>query len=406
MAATRKPMPTAVVVLPSTTYRAADFVAAAESLGVGLVVASEGPPPIEMGDGYLQIDCSDPALAAEAIVEFGDRVGIDGVVAADDAGVIVAALTGQTLGLRSNSPEAAAATRNKAAQRRALASAEVPQPDFSVIGPSDDAAAAAAVIGYPLVIKPLDRAAGQGVMKVDRPQQLTTLLERLRRIIGDSAEVLLESFMPGLEVAVEGIVSNGELNLLAVFDKPDAATGPFFPETILVTPSRLPAATIAECERVAQAALDAIGITHGPVHVELMVEGPKVMVVEVAARSIGGLCSKSLNFGLMGTTLETLILRNALGMDKPELHRELEASGVLMIPIPKLGRFVEIRNIDLARKLPFVTGMDITVRPGRNLEPPPEGDRYLGFVYSRARLPEDVEISLRQAQALLEVIVE
>jgi hypothetical protein len=137
-----------------------------------------------------------------------------------------------------------------------------------------------------------------------------------------------------------------------------------------------------------------------------MVDGPKVMVIEVAARSIGGLCSKSLNFGLMGTTLETLILRNALGMDKPELHREQVASGVLMIPIPKWGRFVEIRNMDLARKLPLVTGMDITVRPGRILEPPPEGDRYLGFVYSRARLPEDVENSLREAQSLLEVIVE
>lgn len=399
-------MPTAVVVLPSTTYRAADFVAAAESLGVNLVVASEGPPPIDMGDGYLQIDCTDPALAAETIVEFGDRVGIDGVVAADDAGVIVAALTGQTLGLRSNSPEAAAATRSKAAQRRALAKAEVPQPRFAVIRPEDDAAEAATSVGYPLVIKPVDRAAGQGVMRVDQPEDLLPLLKRLRRIVGAEADVVIESYMSGVEVAVEGLVSNGALTVLAVFDKPDAGAGPFFPETILVTPSRLPVATISECERVAQAALDAIGITHGPVHIEIMVDGAKVMVIEVAARSIGGLCSKSLNFGLMGTTLETLILRNALGMDKPELHRESVASGVLMIPIPKQGRFVEIRQTDEVRQLPYVTGMDITIRPGRVLEPPPEGDRYLGFVYARATRAEDVENSLRQAQSLLEVVVE
>ena len=406
MAATRKPMPTAVVVLPSTTYRAADFVAAAESLGVGLVVASESPPPIDMGDGYLQIDCSDPALAAETIADFGDRVGIDGVVAADDAGVIVAALTGQMLGLRSNSPEAAAATRDKAAQRRALESAEVPQPRFAVIGQGDDPDTAGTAIGYPLVIKPVDRAAGQGVMRVDRGEDLAPLLDRLRRIIGGSAPVLMESFMSGLEVAVEGLVNDGALTVLAVFDKPDAGQGPFFPETILVTPSRLSAEVTHECERVAQAALDAIGITHGPVHIELMVDGTVVKVIEVAARSIGGLCSKSLNFGLMGTSLETLILRNALGMDKPELHRESVASGVLMIPIPSPGTFKEIRNTEEVRHLPHVTGMDVTVRAGRPVEPPPEGDRYLGFVYARATSPDDVEKSLLRAKALLEVIVE
>jgi biotin carboxylase len=361
---------------------------------------------MDMGDGYLQIDCSDPALAAETIVDFGDRVGIDGVVAADDAGVIVAALTGQMLGLRSNSPEAAAATRDKGTQRRALEGAEVPQPKFAVIGPADDAAAVAAGIGFPLVIKPLDRAAGQGVMRVDQPEDLGPRLDRLRRIIGGSDQIMIESFITGVEVAVEGLVNDGALTVLAVFDKPDAGDGPFFPETILVTPSRLPTTVVEECERVAQAALDAIGITHGPVHIELMVEGPKVQVIEVAARSIGGLCSKSLSFGLMGTSLETLILRNALGMDKPELHRESVASGVLMIPIPEPGKFVEIRNIEAVRQLPHVTGVDVTIRPGRTVEPSPEGDRYLGFVYGRANSPQDVETSLRQAKDLLQVIVE
>jgi biotin carboxylase len=288
----------------------------------------------------------------------------------------------------------------------ALAAAEVPQPRFRVLEPGDDAVEAGAAIGYPLVIKPLDRAAGQGVMRVDRPEDLSPLIQRLRRITGASAPILIESYLPGVEVAVEGIVSNGSLAVLAIFDKPDAGDGPFFPETILVTPSRLSSQTARECERVAQAALAAIGITHGPVHIELMVQESEVRVIEVAARSIGGLCSKSLNFGLMGTSLETLILRNALGMDKPELHREAVAGGVLMIPIPRPGRLVEIRNTDAVRQLPHVTGMDITVPPGRVLEPPPEGDRYLGFVYARATHPGAVEASLRRAQALLEVVIE
>ena len=399
-------MPTAVVVLPSSTYRATDFVEAARGLGVDLVVASEEPPPFDMGDRYLRIDCGDPQGAARTILDAGDRVPIDGVIAADDGGVEVAAITGQALGLLSNSPEAAAATRDKARQRRLLAAAEVPQPRFTVILPEDDPLDAGMAVGYPLVIKPLDRTAGQGVIRVDRPEELAAAYQRVRSIAGDDADLIAEGFAPGVEVAVEGIVSEGRLNVLAVFDKPGAAEGPFFPETILVTPSRLPEPVLAECQRVAQLALDAIGIVHGPVHIELKADGDKVMVIEVAARSIGGLCSKSLTFGLMGTTLETLILRNALGMDKPELRREEVASGVLMIPIPAAGDFREIRNLDAVRALSNVTGIDVTVHPGRRVEPPPEGDRYLGFVYARAPSPDSVESTLVEAQRLLEVVID
>ena len=399
-------MPTAVVVLPSSTYRATDFVEAARGLGVDLIVASEEPPPFDMGDRYLRIDCDDPQEAARTILDAGDRVPIDGVIAADDGGVEVAAITGQALGLLSNPPEAAAATRDKAKQRRLLAAAEVPQPRFTVLPYGHDPSDAAMEVGYPLVIKPLDRTAGQGVIRVDHPGELAAAYQRVRSIAGDDTDLIVEGFAPGVEVAVEGIVSEGRLNVLAVFDKPGAAEGPFFPETILVTPSRLLEPVLAECERVAQLALDAIGIVHGPVHVELKVDGHKVMVIEVAARSIGGLCSKSLNFGLMGTTLETLILRNALGLDKPELRREEAASGVLMIPIPAAGAYMEIRNLEAVRALPHVTGIDVTVQRGRRVEPPPEGDRYLGFVYARAPSPESVESTLAEAQRLLEVVVD
>ena len=401
-----KALPTAVVVLPSTTYRAGDFMEAARGLGVDLVVASEEPPPFDMGDRYLQIDCEDPESAARTILDAGDRVPIDGVIAADDGGVEVAAITGQALGLLSNPPQAAAATRDKARQRRLLAAGEVPQPRYAVVAANDDPTVVADEVGYPLILKPLDRSAGQGVIRVDRPEDLAGSVERVRRIAGDGAELIAEAFAPGDEVAVEGLMSNGRLNVLAVFDKPGASEGPFFPETILVTPSRLPAPVLAECQRVAQSALDAIGIVHGPVHVELKADGTKVAVIEVAARSIGGLCSRSLNFGLMGTSLETLILRNALGLDKPELRREEVASGVLMVPIPAAGRFVEIRNTEAVRALRHVTGIDVTVHPGRTVEPPPEGDRYIGFVYARGPSPEYVESALVEAQHLLEVVVD
>ena len=399
------PMPTAIVILPTTTYRAGDFVKAADSLGVDLVVASDEPPPFDMGDRYLQIDCSDPEQAALAIVELGDRVPVDGIIAADDAGVLVASLAGRKLGLLANDPDAAAATRNKARQRELLRAAEVPQPDFALIRPNE-AEPGLGRLGYPLVIKPLDRSTGQGVVRVDRPQDLEASIERIRTIVGEAAPLIAESFLPGVEVAVEGLVANGKLATLAIFDKPEASQGPVFEETILVTPSQLGEETQEECRRVASAALRGLGIGHGPVHVEMKVSDGRVSVIEVAARSIGGLCSHSLNFGLMGTSLETLILRNALGWDKPELRREQVASGVLMIPVPKPGTFVGISNIDTIREIPYVTGIDITAVTGVRIEPPPVGDSYLGFVFARAETPELVTKALKRAQNLVKVTIQ
>jgi biotin carboxylase len=402
-------MPRAVVVLPSTTYRAHDFVSAAESLGIDLVVASENPPPFDMGDRYLHIDCSDPQSAADSIAALGDEIAFDGVVAADDAGVMVASLAGTTLGLAANTPDAAEATRDKLLLRSRLATTEVPQPRFAVLEPTRSSAEeASSAVGFPLVVKPLSRSASQGVIRVDHPQDLSPTIDRVREIIGDrrhSQRLLLEAYLPGDEVAVEGIIGNGELMVLAIFDKPDTGEGPSFPETILLTPSRLPDESQQECIRVAEAALRGLGLTHGPVHIELKIHNGRASVLEVAARSIGGLCSRSLSFGLMGTTLESLILRNAVGMDKPELRREQHASGVLMIPIPRSGILRSIEGIDQARTIPHITGVDITINVGSDILAPPEGDRYLGFVFARADTPDAVESALRKAKSTISVLV-
>ena len=395
--------------LPSTTYRAADFVAAAESLGVDLVVASDQPPPFDMGDRYLRVDCSDPAAAVDTVLGLADRIGIDGVVAADDSGVMVASLAGTKLGLPANPPEAAEATRNKLMLRRRLAATEVPQPAFASLEPDDDPVEAATEIGFPVVVKPLDRSASQGVIRADDPPSLLTAVERIRAILGPEApeqRLIVEAYTPGAEVAVEGLVRDGALTVLALFDKPDTPEGPYFPETILVTPSRLPDDIQTECARVAEAALRGLGLVHGPVHIELKVDGTKVAVLEVAARSIGGLCSRSLGFGLMGTTLEALILRNALGMDRPRLRRQPQASGVLMIPIPKAGTLTAVEGVEETRSIEGITGIDLTIRPGSEILPPPEGDRYLGFVFARADTPEEVEAALRQAAKTLAVKVD
>lgn len=399
-------MPKVVVVLPTNTYRAADFVKAAESFGIDLMVASEQPPPFDMGDRYVQIDCTDPEAAAETIAELGETVPVDGVVAADDQGVMVAAHANSILGLAGNPPDAAAATRNKLTMRTRLSAAEIDQPVFAALRPNDDIEDVAAGIGFPLVIKPLDRSASQGVIRVDDSERLAPAAERIRRIVGEDATLLMESFVPGEEIAIEGLVSAGELKVLAVFDKPDTPPGPYFPETLFITPSRLPVPVLGEAERVAAATVRALGLTSGPVHIELKVEEGRARVIEVAARSIGGLCSRSLNFGLMGTTLESLILRNAIGVESKSLRREPVASGVLMIPTPESGILTGVAGEEETRALEGITGIDFTIRPGGEVVAPPDGERYLGFVYARADSPEEVEAALRKAMANLQVQLE
>lgn len=396
-------MPRAVVILPSTTYRAGDFVSAAESLGIDLVVASEQPPPFDMGDRYLQIDCADPDTAADAVAQLGDDVPLDGVVAADDGGVVIAAITGSILGLPANPREAALSTRDKLMMRAKLDSSEVPQPRYRSLERIDDLPRAAAALGFPLVVKPIDRSASQGVIRVDSFSGLKEAVAGVREIVGNlSATLLAEEYLSGSEIAVEGLVSDGQLNVLALFDKPDKSSGPYFPETILVTPSRLPDDVQDECVRVADLAVHGLGLTHGPVHIELMVSEGSVRVIEVAARSIGGLCSRSLSFGLMDTTLETLILRNALALDKPELRHGPHASGVLMIPIERDGVLDRVRGIEEARSIEGVTGIDMTIHPGARVYGPPTGDRYLGFVFARGTDPATVEAALRKAAVIIE----
>jgi len=235
-------------------------------------------------------------------------------------------------------------------------------------------------------------------------------VERVRAILAGArvpadSPLLLESYLPGAEVAVEGLLRSGRLEVLAVFDKPDPLEGPYFEETLYITPSRLPAAVLAEVTRITAQAARALGLREGPVHAELRVNGQSVSVLELAARSIGGLCSRALRFGV-GVSLEEVILRHALGLGAAELGRESTAAGVMMIPIPRAGTLVGVGGQEQARAVPGVGGLEITIARGRPVVPLPEGDRYLGFLFASGLTAEAVERSLRDAHARLRIGIE
>jgi biotin carboxylase len=393
-------MPRVLLIIPTTSYRATDFLAAAESLGVEVAVAAEEPLPLVEPERFVAIDCEHPEEAARAIVELATATPIDAIVPVDDAGVVIAALAAQKLGLPHNSPESASATRDKALMRQLLAAAEVDQPAFAVVNGDPDAAAER--IGFPLVIKPRSLSASRGVIKVDAPSDQTPTIARVREIANDRT-VLIEEFIGGPEVAVEGMVWAGELEVLAIFDKPDPLDGPFFEETIFVAPSRLESRIQQEVVRVTQSAISALGLTEGPIHAELRIAGGnRPRLIEVAARSIGGICGRSLNFGLLDTPLEALILRHALGR-RTSLPGKTGASGVMMIPTPANGILKGVKGIDSARRVAGVRSIEITTPIGATLRPVPESDRYLGFIFAFGPDPASVEASLRQAHARLAI---
>ncbi len=403
-----------LLVVPSATYRARDFLDAARALGVEVIVGTEGAGALEglMGRRALEVPLDDPDGASDAIVAQDDRTPLDAVIAVDDAGTVVAARASARLGLAHNPPEAVAIARDKLALRERLAAFEVPQPAFTTLSPGagpEEVAAAVGAVGLPCVIKPTSLSGSQGVLRADTPGDAVAVAERVRRIatsagVDPGAPLLVERFAPGPEVAVEGLVVSGGLRVLAVFDKPDPLDGPAFEETLYVTPSRLPPPDLAAVVSASGAATAALGLVDGPVHVEVRVHEGRAVVIEVAARTIGGLCSRALSFST-GRSLEELVISHALGMALGDTAAR-GASGVLMIPIPRAGTLVGVEGLVEAKAVPGVTDIEITIVPGRLVAPVPEGNRYLGFVFARDRTPDRVERALRRARACLDVDIE
>ena len=400
-----------LLLLPTTTYRTQDFLDAARTLGVDIVCASEKPSTFEAHapDNLLTLDFADPDAAAARVADLTSRRPLSAVVGVDDLTTVAAAAIAERLGLRGSAVAAVAAARDKYQMRQCLAAGGVPIPRFRRIALKDDPFLAARGVAFPCVLKPLALSASRGVIRANNVDQFIAAFRRIATLLqrddvevsGDAGQFLLaEQYVPGVEVALEGLLMGGALHTLALFDKPDPLEGPFFEETLYVTPSRLPADVQRAIERVAGAACVALGLTEGPVHAELRVNDAGPWVLEVAARSIGGLCSRTLRFGT-GMTLEEIILRHALGWPIASLARERRPAGVMMIPIPRAGRLQAVRGTEAAGAVPGIEEVTITAHAGQDLVPLPEGWHYLGFIFARADTPDAVEAALRDAHARL-----
>ncbi len=389
---------------------------AARQIGVELTVASEQRSTLEAENpaGLLTLDFKNPERAADHVHAFARTYPIHGVVGVDDDTAIVAAWIAERLKLKGNPTHAAEAARDKHRQRLALADAGVPIPRFELHLVAEDPTAIAASTRYPCVLKPLRLSASRGVVRADSAQSFMKGHDRLKAILAEpdaaacgepALHFLVEDFIPGYEVALEGLVVNRRLHVLALFDKPDPLDGPFFEETIYVTPSTVPTGLQTAIAQCAERAVRALEITEGPIHAELRYNERGPFLIELAARPIGGRCSAVLRFGDKGSSLEEIIVRHALGMPIPSLQRERVAAGVMMIPIPGAGTLREVRGVAEAKQVPLVEDVQITAHPGERLIPFPEGSRYPGFIFARGETPATVETALRDAHRCLTFVI-
>lgn len=389
------------------SYRNQAFQRAADRLGVEVVRGVGMQPELaQQWQGGLGLSLDDPAAAAETIAAYAEQKPLSAILAVDDSGVITAAAAAARLGLAHNDPGAAEAARDKLIMRTLMSAAGVPCPWFRAFRSDDDLAWAAAQVPYPCVVKPTRLNGSRGVMRADNPAEFMAAAQRLVRLLhyeygADNPQpFLVESFIPGFEVALEGMLDNGELTVLALFDKPDPLDGPFFEETLYVTPSRLPAdvqQAIADC---AGKAARAIGLCIGPVHAELRVNTQGPWLLEVAGRSIGGLCGQTLRFD-EGRSLEEVILRQACGLPWRSQGMASRASGVMMVPIPEAGVLRGVHGVEDAAAVPGIESVEIAVPLHHSVIPLPEGDSYLGFIFARGDSPAEVEAALRTAHAKL-----
>jgi len=409
---------TLLLIAPHGSYRTMRYLQAAERLNLVVVIVSEGEYSIvsEYAQG-LHVRFSQPDLALEKILKQTANTNIVAVIGTDDSVVELAAKVAQHHGLAHNDANAARLAKRKDLARDALKSHSTPIPNYkrfnieALLELASHKDFIFTDMAFPIVVKPVALSASRGVIRVNNQTELVNAVQRVKHILGKNTDlekdeqqwVLLEEYIHGDEIAVEGIVEKGKFKLLTIFDKPEPLHGPYFEETFYITPTRLEQTKIDKVVSVVQSACEAYGVKTGPVHAECRLREQDVYLIEMAARTIGGLCSDILEYGL-GCSLEDIVLKQAIGEPSNSMFSDI-AAGVLMIPVPSQGILKRVEGLLEANKVEFIEDINIQLRDGYELIPLPDGNSYLGFVFAKAPSFSQVETALRKAYSCLNVVV-
>jgi biotin carboxylase len=392
------------------------FSVAASRMGVEIVYATDRCDQLEdpWRDQAIAVRFHEEWRSADTLLKALETRPVQGIIAVGDRPTVLAAHVARLLNLAGHPADAALLARDKRLMRQRLESAGISVPFSMTVPAAADPATLISRVAFPCVIKPTVLSGSRGVMRADDALSFATAFARLARLLAspevrelhdsESDVIQIERYIPGDEYAVEGVMEQGQLRTLAIFDKPDPLEGPFFEETIYVTPSRAPMPVQQRISQTIAASVRALGLYHGPIHAECRVNDNGVHVIEVAARPIGGLCAEALKFVKdegPRVGFEELLLRHAMGESLAGWTREPEASAVMMIPIPKGGVYRKVEGLEAARAIPGIDNVQITAKPDQKLVPLPEGSSYLGFIFAHGATAKEAERAVRDAHARL-----
>jgi len=401
-----------LVIAPHGSYRTAPFIQAAKKLDIDVLIASQGEHSIV--SDYVQglhIDFTNENQAIETILAEAKKQAFSGIIGTDDTTTELAAHVAGKLFLPHNDPQAVKIAQRKDLARLSLKKSGVKIPEFELLTMTKSLSAQTIQVSFPAVIKPVALSASRGVIRVNNKIELEQAVERVSTMLAEERQIdkaireilLLEEFIPGKEVAIEAMLHNGELDVLAIFDKPDPLDGPFFEETYYITPTSFSDGIQKEIKETVLTSCQAYGLKEGPIHAECRINEKGVWILEVAARTIGGMCGRLLSLGT-GHSLEELVLLHAMGK-RVEIKTVESAAGVLMIPIPGAGVLKRVEGLLEAQRISFISELSIEVRDGYELVPLPEGNSYLGFIFAEAPTVEEAEKALRDAHACLNIVI-
>ena len=410
--ASSKPRDRVLVIAPHGSYRTVPFIKAANNLNVDVLIASQGEHSIvsDYAKG-LHVDFNDPEQAIKIILSEASKQSFSGIIGTDDMTTELASQVAEKLSLPHNDPKAVNIAQRKDLARLSLKKSEVNIPEFDLLTTTKSLEEQNIHVEFPAVIKPVALSASRGVIRVNNELELQQAVERVQTMLLEERQIeqsvrellLLEEFIPGKEVAIEAMLHNGKLDVLAIFDKPDPLNGPFFEETYYITPTSFSKKIQQEIKKTIFESCHAYGLSEGPIHAECRINDKGVWVLEVAARTIGGMCGRLLSVGT-GHSLEELVLLHAMGK-RVEIKTVESAAGVLMIPIPSAGILKRVEGLLEAQRIPYISELSIEVREGYELVPLPEGTSYLGFIFSEAPTVEQVEQALRDAHSCLNIVI-
>ena len=404
--------PCVLIIAPHGSYRTFAFIKAAEKLAINTLIASDGKHSlISVYAQGIHLDFTQPDSLYTQLLGSVQGYNVVGVIATDDYTTELAARIAQTLDLPHNDPNAVLLTQRKDLAREQLEKHNVSKPRHWRLDRQSDINSQLSEIIYPVVVKPVALSGSRGVIRANDQAELLNAIDRISQLLNSMNDLsqdaqrflLVEAFIDGDEFAVEGMLYQGELSLLTIFDKPEPLNGPYFEENYYISPSKLSSQVQQQIKGVLQQACDAYGLSEGPIHAECRIRDGQVYIIEVAARTIGGLCARLLNVGT-GHSLEEIVLQHAIGQPLA-IKPQQQAAGVLMIPIPKAGILKRVEGMLAAQAVEYIEEINIQIREGHELIPLPDGSSYLGFIFAYADTTEEVEHALRTAHAHLDFVI-